>query len=177
DRAPSNATYSFIALQDNNQATQAKRVEWFMGNPTTLNLPIEKDVGDLSPGEKVWADPQVANYIVYFNTFAGSIESVNPCENLAGLGQLYGRFVQKVGGSIMGGTAFKTETGNVESLTLFSKTRSAVTLGEKTKTGDGQSKREVYIQEYDSTLERLEQPVGGTLIKVKSWREVYQVIR
>lgn len=177
DRAPSNATYSFIALQDNNKAAQADRVEWFMGNATTLNLPIQKDVGDLSPGEKVWADPQVANYIVYFNTFAGSIESVNPCENLAGLGQLYGRFVQKVGGSIMGGTAFKTAGGNVESLTLFSKTRSAVTLGEKTKTEGGQSKREVYIQEYDSTLERLEQPVGGTLIKVKSWREVYQVIR
>jgi len=177
DRAPSNATYSFIALQDNNKAAQTDRVEWFMGNATTLNLPTQKDVGDLSPGEKVWADPQVANYIVYFNTFAGSIESVNPCENLAGLGQLYGRFVQKVGGSIMGGTAFKTATGNVESLTLFSKTRSAVTLGEKTKTEDGQSKREVYIQEYDSTLERLEQPVGGTLIKVKSWREVFNIVR
>jgi len=177
DRAPSNATYSFIALQDNNKAAQADRVEWFMGNATTLHLPTQKDVGDLSPGEKVWADPQVANYIVYFNTFAGSIESVNPCENLAGLGQLYARFVQKVGGSIMGGTAFKTATGNAESLTLFSKTRSAVTLGEKTKTEGGQSKREVYIQEYDSTLERLEQPVGGTLIKVKSWREVFNIVR
>lgn len=177
DRAPSNATYSFIALQDNNKVAQADRVEWFMGNAATLNLPTQKDVGDLTPGEKVWSDPQIANYIVYFNTFAGSIESVDPCENLLGLGKLYGRFVQSVGGSIIGGTAFKTTAGFAESLALASKTRSAVTLGEKTKTEGGQSKREVYIQEYDSTLERLEQPVGGTLIKVKSWREVFTIIR
>lgn len=177
DRAPTTATYSFIALQDSNQGSQADRVEWFMGNPATLNLPNQKHVGDLSPGERIWSDPQIANYIVYFNTFAGSIESVDPCENLLGLGKLYGRFVQSVGGSIIGGTAFKTTAGFAESLALASKTRSAITLGERIKTQTGQTKREVYIQEYDSTIQRLEQPIGGNLLKINSWREVYNVIR
>jgi len=176
DRAPSDATYSFIALLDNNASQQSDRVEWFIGDPDILNLPESKDVGDLSPGEKVWSDPQVANYIVYFNTLAGSIESVDPCENLPGIGKLYARFVQSVAGSTIGGTAFTSASGAVESLALASKTRSAVTLGERIRTPGGARKREVYIQEYDSTIQRLEQPVG-TLVKVRSWREIFKIIR
>ena len=176
DNAPNDATYSFIALLDNNAKRQEDRVEWYIGDPDLLNLPEEKDVGDLSPGEKVWSDPKVANFIVYFNTLTGSIESVDPCENLAGTGKLYARFVQAVAGSTIGGTAFTTPSGKVESLTLASKTRSAVTLGERVRTEGGARKREVYIQEYNSTIQRLEQPVGA-ILKVRSWREIFKIIR
>lgn len=176
DRAPSDATYSFIALMDNGANSQSNRVEWFIGDHSILNLPASKDRGDFSPGEKVWADPKIANFIVYFNTLAGSIESVDPCENLAGIGKLYGRFVQSVAGSTIGGTAFTSPSGSVESLALASKTRSAVTLGERTRTQGGARKREVYIQEYNSTIQRLEQPVGAFL-KVRSWREIFKIIR
>jgi hypothetical protein len=51
-----------------------------------------------------------------------------------------------------------------------------VTLGETATAEGGLRKREVYIQEYDSTLQRLEQLTGG-LLKIKSWREVYSIYK
>jgi hypothetical protein len=171
DRAPDTATYSFIALIDDLNPT----VEWFMGDPAQLNLDPAKDVGDLGIGEKVWSDPVVANSIVYFNTLTGSIESVDPCSNLVGVGKLYGRFVQSVGGSALGGSAFTGASGTLQSLDLASKTRSAVTLGDVERV-EGTRKRDVYIQEYDSTIQKLEQPVPAVL-KILSWREIYKIIR
>jgi hypothetical protein len=32
------------------------------------------------------------------------------------------------------------------------------------------------MQEYNSTIEMLEHPVGS-LLQIKSWREIYQIIR
>jgi Tfp pilus tip-associated adhesin PilY1 len=64
DRAPGDAAYSFIALLD----APTPEVEWYLGDPTILGLPEDKDVGILSSGERVWADPKVADYIVYFST-------------------------------------------------------------------------------------------------------------
>jgi len=176
DQAPDDATYSFIALMDNDEADQADRVEWFLGDPVDLGLDPDKQVGVLGFGEKVWSDPKIGDYIVYFNTLTGSIESVDPCVNIEGIGKLYGRFVVSKAGSVVGSSAFRTAGGNVESLNLSIKTRSAVTLGEKSQTDSGTRKRDVYIQEYDSTIQKLEQVTGG-LLKVKSWREIYQIIK
>jgi hypothetical protein len=176
DSAPNDAYYSFVALQDNEAADQSERVEWYLGDPDILNLPAEKQVGVLGFGEKVWADPKIGDFIVYFNTLTGSIESVDPCENIAGIGKLYGRFIVSKAGTIVGGSAFRTAGGNVESLNLSIKTRSAVTLGEQSATESGIRKRDVYIQEYDSTIQKLEQVTGG-LLKVKAWREIYKIIK
>jgi hypothetical protein len=176
DDAPDDANYSFVALQDNEAADQVDRVEWYLGDPAILNLPAEKQVGVLGFGEKVWADPKIGDFIVYFNTLTGSIESVDPCENIAGIGKLYGRFIISKAGTVVGGSAFRSAGGNVESLTLSIKTRSAVTLGEQSATESGTRKRDVYIQEYDSTIQKLEQVTGG-LLKIKSWREIYQIIK
>jgi len=172
DRAPGDVNYSFISLIDGT----VPEVEWFLGDPTALGLPMEKDMGDLAVGEKVWADPRVADFIVYFSTLIGSIESVDPCESLVGIGKLYARFVQAEAGSLNGSSALKTFTGTVESLELSIKTRAAVTLGERQKTDDGTRKREVFIQEFDSTIQKLEQ-FAVSLLKVRSWREIYKIIR
>lgn len=172
DRAPSDAAYSFIALLD----ASTPEVEWYLGDFSILNLPEQKDLGDLSIGDRVWADPKVADYIVYFSTLTGSIDSVDPCESIGGVGKLYARFVQTIAGSIIGGTAFATASGPQESIKLAIKTRAAVTFGERERASDGTRKREVYIQEYDSTIQKLEQSIGA-ILKVKSWREVYKVIR
>jgi len=173
DRAPSLATYSFIALVDTGTGAN---IEWYLGNESGTARPAEKKIGDLAVGEKVWADPKIEDYIVYFSTLTGSIESVDACANLAGLGKLYARFVISVAGTPVGGTAFKTASGAMESLDLAIKTRSAVTLGEQETTTTGVKKRDVYIQEYNSTIQRLEQLTGGVL-KVKSWREVYKIYK
>jgi hypothetical protein len=172
DRAPSDATYSFIALKD----APSPEVEWYLGDSSILGLPAEKDMGDIGSGERVWADPQVADYVVYFSTLTGSINSVNPCESIAGVGRLYGRYIQAQAGTTLGGTAFRTSEGTEESLTLAIKTRAAVTIGDRERTQDGVRKREVYIQEYDSTIQKLEK-IAPPLLKVRSWREVYRVIR
>jgi hypothetical protein len=172
DGAPIDATYSFVALVDRDAGSE---IEWYLGVPGGIRTE-ERDAGNLAAGEKVWADPKIEDYTVYFSTLTGSIEAVDPCLNLAGLGKLYARFIVSIGGSPVGGTAFKGLSGAMESLDLAIKTRSAVTLGEKQMTTDGASKREVYIQEYDSTVQKLEQLTGG-LVKVKSWREVYKVFK
>jgi hypothetical protein len=172
DGAPIDATYSFVALID--RAASAD-IEWYLGVPYGIRS-AERDAGNLTAGEKVWADPKIEDYTVYFSTLTGSIEAVDPCLNLAGLGKLYARFIVSMGGSPVGGTAFKGLSGALESLDLAIKTRSAVTLGETQTTTDGARKREVYIQEYDSTVQKLEQLTGG-LLKVKSWREVYKVFK
>jgi Tfp pilus tip-associated adhesin PilY1 len=174
DAAPNVALYSFVALIDGSSSAQ---VEWFMGIPDAGGIRLEdKDVGDLGIGEKVWADPKIADYTIYFSTLTGSIESVDPCSNLGGAGKLYARFLVSIAGSAVGGTAFKTATGPIEALNLAIKTRSAVTVGEQQTTETGVRKREIYIQEYNSTVQKLEQATGG-LLKVKSWREIYKVIK
>jgi hypothetical protein len=172
DRAPGDVNYSFIALID----LAVPEVEWYLGDPAVVGLPMEKDMGDLAIGDKVWADPKVADFIVYFSTLVGSIDSVDPCESLAGVGKLYARYIQAEAGSLIGGTALKTFTGPVENLELSIKTRAAVTLGERQRTSDGTRKREVYIQEYDSTIQKLEQ-FAVALLKIRSWREIFKIIR
>ena len=172
DRAPEDVNYSFIALIDGT----VPEVEWFLGDPAVVGLPMEKDQGDLAIGDKVWADPQIADFICYFSTLFGSIDSVDPCESLAGVGKLYARFIQAEAGTTIGSTALETFTGPVESIELSIKTRAAVTLGERQRTGEGTRKREVYIQEYDSTIQKLEQ-FAMALLKVRSWREIYKIIR
>ncbi|MFC2170015.1 pilus assembly protein, partial [Acidobacteriota bacterium] len=175
DRAPDDAIYSFVALLDDDSLGREQKVEWYIGDPSFLNIGADKDVGDLDPGEKVWADPQISDEVVYFSTLTGSIESVDPCQNLSGIGKLYARFIEAKAGTIVGRSALKTSVGVLESLDLAIKTRSAVTVGDQERTESGVRKREIYIQEYDSTIQRLEQITGG-LLKVRSWREIVRII-
>ena len=172
DLAPTTATYSFIALDDGSSAS----VEWYLGDSTTLGLPTSKRVGTFEVGEKVWADPIIANYTVFFSTLTGNIESVNPCLSLEGEGKLYARFVQAFGGSASGSSALKGSGGIIDYLALEIKSRSAVTLGDTETTAAGTRKRQVFIHEFNSTIQKLEQPVGSSL-KIKSWREVYKAVR
>ena len=175
EQAPPNRYYSFVALIDEGRNTAT--LEWYMGNANETGLDNSKRVGELSAGEKVWADPVLANYIVYFSTLKGSIEAADPCQNLGGeAGRLYARFIQAVLGIPTGGSALKNAQGQaIDYLALASKARTAVTVGERQRAG-GTYKQDVYIQEYDSTIEKLEQPVGA-LLKIKSWREIYRIVR
>jgi hypothetical protein len=177
DAAPANRDYSFVALTD--LGASGVTVDWYMGNSTALDITADKKQGELGTGYKVWADPVVADFTVYFSTLPGSIENVNPCLNLDAAGRLYARQLRVASGIPIGGSALRTN--NVippEYLQMVSKARKAVTLGEiqRTPAPESISKREVFIQEYNSTIEMLANPVGS-LLQIKSWREVYQVIR
>jgi hypothetical protein len=174
DGAPADRDYSFVGIIDSGSNTAT--IEWYLGIPARLNLAASYDVGDLGAGSKVWADPVIADQVVYFSTLRGSIESVNPCVNLGEAGRLYARYIRQTSAIPVGGTAFRTtEQTPPEYLQLVSKARRAVTVGEASRVGGRINKREVYVQEYDSTLEMLEQPIGS-LLRIKSWREIYRVI-
>jgi hypothetical protein len=176
DAAPATRDYSFISLLD--AATPA--VEWFIGNPTPLNLPVSKQIGSvggLGTGYKVWADPVIADFTIYFSTLPGSIENVNPCVNLGEGGRLYARVVRPATGVPVGGSALKSsDVVSPEYLDMVSKARRAVTVGDVERLPGNVNKREVFMQEYNSTIEMLEHPVGS-LLQIKSWREIYQIIR
>ena len=173
DRAPSNRTYAILAVEDDSTPS----VEWYIGSPSDLGLSASKAKGSLEVGEKVWADPVVSDNTLYISTLKGSIENVNPCLNLADIGRFYARYIQTENGGAMGTSALKgTGNSTVENLQLTSKARKAVTLGERRQVGQS-TKRDVYIQEYDSTVERLEQPGGRFILIIKTWREIYQIIR
>jgi outer membrane protein assembly factor BamB len=166
--------FSFVALVDD--GGNAGEVEWYMGNPLLLDLSEDLRAGGLDAGSKVWADPVVADGIVYFSTLRGSIEAVNPCINLGEAGRLYARYVRMTSSIPAGGTAFKSVNPTPpEYLDMVSKARRAVTVGEAQSIGGRTSKREIYIQEYDSTIEVLQQPIGS-LLRIKSWREIYRII-
>jgi len=176
ERAPADRKYSFVALIDDGKTTGTSAVEWYVGDPTETGIPANKCTGALTAGEKVWADPVISDYIVYFSTLKGSIETADPCQNLGEPGRLYARFIQPVLGVPVGGSALKNAQGQaIDYLVMASKARTAVTVGDRQRAG-GSYKRDVYIQEYDSTIEKLEQPVGA-LLRIRSWREIYQIIR
>jgi hypothetical protein len=174
DGAPAARDYSFVGLIDSGANTAT--IEWYLGVPASLNLSATYQVGTLGTGSKIWADPVIADQVVYFSTLQGSIEAVNPCINLGEAGRLFARYLRYTSAIPVGGTAFKTtSTTPPEYLQLVSKARRAVTVGEAERVAGRVNKREIYVQEYDSTLEKLEQPIGS-LLRIKSWREIYRVI-
>ena len=175
DTALNDFEFSFVSLIDGGGGSAT--VEWYMGNPTLLNLSSSLRAGSLAPGDKVWADPVYADKIVYFSTLRGAIEAVNPCQVLGFSGRIYARYVETTGIFPAGSTAFTSASGTPpEYLDMVSKARKAVTLGEA-MTGGAFSdlKRKVYIQEFDSRIEVLVQSISG-MLRIRSWREVYRVI-
>jgi hypothetical protein len=185
EKATNTAYYSFIALKDVSPAT----VEWYMGNQTlgdALGLAASLKKDDLAQGEKVWADPVISNNLIYIATLYGSIESLNPCLTLPGVGKIYSRYVS----SSQAGTSALLGSGGevIAYLQTKQKVRSAVTVGNTQKIGVGSdaiTKSKVFIQSYtrpeisppEPPSQVLAQPVPPTQLVIKSWREVYRIFR
>lgn len=183
EKAPAGADYSFVALRD---AGAIRNVAWFIGtdafaNDAGIDLSLKMD--SFLSGEKVWADDIISDGIVYIATVSGSIENINPCLTLSGAGRIYARYTT---GSRAGTSALTDANGNtIASLSTLQKVRSAVTIG-TTSQVEGQTKRKVFIQSYtqpadggpEPPSEVLAQPVTlENKLRIKSWREVYRIIR
>jgi len=187
DKAGDTAYYSFISLKDGNPAT----VDWFMGPDALagqlgINLSLKR--GQFAQGEKIWADDVISDRICYIATLTGSIESLNPCNTLTGVGNIYAR---NVTGTQTGGSALLGPGGTtIEYLQTAQKVRSAVTIGGTQQlTQSGQSNvnvRKVYIQSYtqpsggirsEPPSQVLVQPIPQNSLIIKSWREIYKIIR
>jgi hypothetical protein len=183
EAAAADADYSFIALRD---AGGTRAVEWFIGTDAfaaALGIDAGLKMDTFSRGEKVWADDIISDGIVYIATLMGSIENINPCMTLAGAGHIYARYTT---GSRAGSSALTDANGQaIVSLATLQKVRSAVTIGTTEKVGT-ETKRKVFIQSYTQPAEGgpeppsevLAQPVTAeTRLRIKSWREVYRIIR
>jgi len=188
EAAPNDGYYSFIALRST--STGATTVNWYLGPAdlaVQLGISATLRKGELGQGEKVWADPVRASHIVYIATLFYSIENLNPCMTLTGSGKIYARFTigDKVGGSALLGT----EGQIIESLNTKQKVRSAVVLGEvQSVTQGGQpaiDKQKVFIQDYTAPAGEGPEPpsevlaisVQSSQLIIRSWREVYRIIR
>jgi hypothetical protein len=185
EKATNTAYYSFIALNDVSPAT----VEWYMGNQTlgdALGLDDSLKMDALVQGEKVWADPVISNNLIYIATLYGSIESLNPCLTLPGVGKIYSRYIS----SSQAGTSALLGSGGevIAYLETKQKVRSAVTVGNNQTVGVGSDaikKSKVFIQSYtrpeisppEPPSQVLAQPVLPTRLVIKSWREVYRIFR
>jgi len=188
EKAPGTEYYSFIALKDGG-ATGV--VQWYLG-PADLAVQLGIDSslkkGDFNQGEKIWADDVIADRLVYIATLTGNIENLNPCMTLSGSGRIYSRYIS---GGQTGGSALIGASGTaIESMVTAQKVRSAVTVGKLEQlTQEGSptiNKRLVFIQSYtqvggarpEPPSEVLAQPVPiYSRLSIKSWREVYKIIR
>jgi len=186
DRAPNNADYSFIALID---TLAGAVVEWFMGPDslvTQLGISAQTKKGFFVPGERIWADPVIANRNVFIATLEGNIESLNPCNSTSGSGKIYVRYLL---GNQVGGTALLSQAGRpLEYLVTEQKVRSAVTLGDTQIVQSGnqsQYMRKVFIQSFtqpagggpEPPSQVLAQPVIQSGLIIKQWREIYKVYK
>jgi hypothetical protein len=187
EAAPNNAYYSFVSVRSS--AAGESSVDWYLGPAslaTDLGIAATYCKGQLGQGEKVWADPVVANHIVYIATLFYSIENLNPCLTLTGSGKIYARFTigDKVGSSALLGH----EGQAIESLYTKQKVRSAVVLGETQsieQSGQSISKQKVFIQDYTAPSGEGPEPPSEVLaisvqtsrLLIKSWREIYRIIR
>ncbi len=185
DNAPSDAFYSFIACQDS--GSSSVDVEWYIGpedlaGQLGISADLKKD--EFGQGEKVWADPVISDRIVYIATLWGSIESLNPCLTLEGSGRIYARYILGQG---VGGSALLGSEGTIAYFDTQQKVRSAVTVGEIQEVGQENptTVRKVFIQSYtrpdagspEPPSEVLAQGVTGKRLVIKSWREIYKIIK
>ncbi len=170
EKAKDDQFYAFIALIDDGNPN----IEWYLGDKSKLKPGKDAiEIGKTEKGEKFWADPVVIDRVVYFSSFKGDIEDVDPLKDTITAGKLYGRYIDSSSGNL-GGTAF---IFGEDFLILESKTRAHVTRGGQRKNPEGEYERDVFIQEYNSTLQVISRGGGPKSLRVKSWREVYKIIK
>jgi hypothetical protein len=173
DRAPSSREYGFYALRD--YPEENPQVVWYYGPEDYEdmdNFGPNSHIASLENGDKVWADPVVYDHVVYFATLKGSIESVNPCENLSGgASKLYAVLTST------GETILRDANGDpIAYLETAQKVRSAVTVG-----GRVGERRKIYVQNFANpenqsespTQQVLTVPVMGWRLIIRAWREIY----
>jgi len=186
EKASSSAYYSFVAVKQG----AVVEVEWYLG-PEDLAAQLGVSPllckGSFSEGDKVWADPVISDQLVYIATLQGNIESINPCLNAEGGGKIY---VRHTSGTNRGRTALGgTEGSMIENVGTAQKVRSAATVGKTQRvTEEGKTalqKRKVYVQSFTRLEENPPQPptevlaisVKTSKLVIRSWREVYRIVR
>ncbi|HSI04277.1 MAG TPA: PilC/PilY family type IV pilus protein, partial [Myxococcota bacterium] len=217
DRAPSTEMYRFYAVRDTRQCgasstpvytggkTSAdifstgenpKHTEWIVGDQRNLSNDTAGFVSgsEGTPGQRFWSDPVIADgSVVFFASLPGSIESVNPCQNLnaSESSLLYGYATRDIG--LADGTRVPAGTSTLrvggqtkQFLRSASKIRRSVLLAQEAPTagvarppasGAPASPTEgdkVFVQTFDGQVRSFDEPAvsDNNTIRVLRWREI-----
>ncbi len=176
-----------MALKDGNPAT----VDWFMGPDdlaTQLGINISLKRGQFAQGEKIWADDVISDRICYIATLTGSIESLNPClasdrRQAKSMPEMSRDKCRRLGLDGSGRGDDRVPANGSKSPLGRDGRRHAD--GHPGRTADV-NKRKVYIQSFtqpsggsgpEPPSQVLAQPVPQNSLIIKSWREIYKIIR
>lgn len=179
-----------------NTTNNPKRTEWIVGdnldlNGTALSGPFVGSEGAI--GQRYWSDPVISDEsVVYFASLGGSIESVNPCNNLSDSSLLYGYAIRDFSdGNGVRYTAGKStflDAANASKAFLrsASKIRRSILVQQQAPTaGVAQppsgtpvaataENNKVFVQTFDGEIRAFEKPVVSetNTIRVLRWREI-----
>ncbi len=218
DRSPSDLMYRFYAVRDTRECPTAttptysgaktsadifstslnpKRTEWIVGDNRDLsNVPLSGVFtgSEGVAGQRYWSDPVIFDdSIVFFASLPGSIESVNPCNNLGANSQslLYGYAIRDF--SVADGTRFAAGNSAVriggqsrQFLRSASKIRRSILVAQEvptagvaqppasTTTTNTTSSDKLFVQTFDGEVRGFEEPVvsENNTIRVLRWREI-----
>ena len=214
DRAPSNILYRFYAVKDTVTCPPSTTptiitakhevdihndpsgLEWIVGdgkkNDTTHGALSPSDA-EGTIGQRYWSDPIIfQNAVVYFSSLNGSIESVNPCDNLTGGSLLFGYAIHdffsgastasKAGNSIVQLSGF---AGTAPYYKSASKIRRSAMIATQMPTAGvaqpppanavpGSANQQIFIQTFDGNIRSITPPTVNNVntIRVLRWREI-----
>ncbi len=216
DRSPNNLMYRFYAVRDTRECPASttpvktgaktsvnifsttenpKRTEWIVGDNTDINNAALTGVyvgSEGTAGQRYWSDPVISDdSVVYFASLGGSIESVNPCNNLADSSLLYGYAIRDF--SIADGTRFTAGSStirvggqNKQFLRSASKIRRSILITQQAPTAGvpqptnvtpgaaTDNVNKVFIQTFDGEIRAFDKPTVSetNTIRVLRWREI-----
>lgn len=180
--APSNQYYRFYSIRDldslgtcTNQVRKdtdlsAANLEWFLADP--------------NQGSKFWSDPTVVQgSSVYFSSYSGDVDSVNPCANLSAGSNVYGiatrNFVGNDGASytlgksvLGGGRASLRAQGIIRTAAVPSGTSASQVV--RPVANYSSTPTDLYFQQYSGEVLRLSAPGVQTPQPLRPirWREI-----
>lgn len=210
DRVPSDLRYRFYAIRDDVDCLEGgdpyvalidyddlslDELEWVVGDGvgTDFNTDLEREDAEGDANDRYWSDPVVLdNTFVFFASLPGSIESVNPCDNLDGGSKFYAyaarsffddsASVQRIAGtSIFGDNPFLNAGSKIRQAVVLRKDGSNETVTRRKETPVEVDPTDVFVQEFASgdaeqpdvlaiTTPRVGENV--TEIRVTRWREI-----
>lgn len=210
DRVPSDLRYRFYAIRDDLDCVNGgdpyaalidyddlsiDELEWVIGDGLETDFESELALEDAegTDNDRYWSDPVVLdNTFVFFASLPGSIESVNPCDNLDGGSKFYAYAarsffddtagVQRIAGtSIFSDNPYLDAGSKIRQAVVLRKDGTNETVTRRKPTPDEVDPTDVFVQEFASG--DAEQPdvlaittpkVGDnvTELRVMRWREI-----
>lgn len=209
DRVPQDLRYRFYAIYDDLNCTDGPRtqplvayddlsiddLEWVVGDGVATDFSTELDPEDTEGdvNDRYWSDPVVLdNTMVFFASLPGSIESVNPCDNLGEGGSKFFGYavrsffdetagVQRLAGEPVFDLGFLQAGSKIRQAVVLRKDGTTVGVTRKGAVPKSAAATDVFVQEFATedaeqpdvlSITAPEQGRPGTEMRILRWREI-----